>query len=141
MSIRKSDYTVHPVFLNRWSPRSLTGEEISDEELFTLFEAARWAPSNYNIQPWRFVYAMRGTPEFENFFSLLVDFNKGWCKNASALIVAISAKTSAGSGGKVMDNVTHSFDTGSAWENLALQASKMGLIVHGMVCQMTITWR
>lgn len=126
---RTTQYPIGDTFLKRYSPRAMSGEKISEEELMTLFEAARWAPSSYNAQPWRFIYAMRDMKEFENLFSLLVDFNKSWCIRASALIVAISKKTS-GSGNN--PNVTHSFDTGSAWENLALQASSMNLIAHGM---------
>lgn len=125
---RATEYPINDIFLQRYSPRAMSGEKISEEELMTLFEAARWAPSSYNIQPWRFIYAMRDTPEFETLFSLLVDFNKDWCKNASALVVTISKKT--GDSGR--ENVTHSFDTGSAWENLALQASEINLIAHGM---------
>src|SRR3989344_3993177 len=97
---RTTQYNIDDQFLKRHSPRALSAEKISAEELMTLFEAARWAPSSYNIQPWRFVYAMRETPEFETMFSFLVDFNKSWCKNASALIVTISAKTSTGSQGE-----------------------------------------
>ncbi len=89
---RTTKYEIKDVFLKRYSPRAMSGEKISEEELMTLFEAARWAPSAYNIQPWRFVYAMRDTPEFENLFSFLGDFNKGWCKMASALVVVISKK-------------------------------------------------
>jgi len=126
---RTSEYPIDDMFLKRHSPRALSGEPITREELMTLFEAARWAPSNYNIQPWRFVYAMRGTSEFDTHFSLLVDFNKEWCKNASALVVAISRKKTDDS---KHENVTHSFDTGSAWMSLAFQASSMGLVAHGM---------
>ena len=125
---RTTKYEIDDQFLNRHSPRALSGEKLSEEELMTLFDAARWAPSSYNIQPWRFIYAMRETPEFETMFSLLVDFNKNWCVNASALVVAISQKTDD----KNRPNPTHSFDTGSAWENLALQANKMNLVAHGM---------
>ena len=106
----------------------MSGEKISEQELMTLFEATRWAPSSYNAQPWKFIYAMRDTKEFENLFSFLVDFNKDWCIRAGALIVTISKKTS--DSGK--ENVTHSFDTGAAWENFALQASSMNLVAHGM---------
>ncbi len=126
---RTTQYPIDDMFLKRYSPRALSGETITKEELMTLFDAAHWAPSNYNIQPWRFVYALRGTPEFDTFLSLLVDFNQSWCKNASALVVAISRKMT--DDGK-HDNVTHSFDTGSAWMSLALQASSMGLVAHGM---------
>ncbi len=125
---RTTEYPIDDMFLKRHSPRAMSGEKISKEELITLFEAARWAPSSYNAQPWRFIYAMRDTPEFENLFSFLVQFNKDWCKNAGALIVTISKKTSTS--GKF--SITHSFDSGSAWENLALQAQTMGLVAHGM---------
>lgn len=130
---RTTEYNnLNDIFLKRQSPRALSGEKISEEELMTLFEAGRWAPSSYNIQPWRFIYAMRDTPEFETLFSLLGDFNKSWCVNASVLIVTISAKTSKNPKGEIKENVTHSFDTGSAWENLALQAQTMNLVAHGM---------
>lgn len=125
---RTTKYEIEDIFLKRYSPRAMSGEKISKEELMTLFEAARWAPSSYNIQPWRFIYAMRDTEEFKNLFSFLIDFNKSWCVNAGALIVAISKKTDD----KNQPSVTHSFDTGSAWENLALQATTMNLVVHGM---------
>jgi len=126
---RKAEYDVHPLILNRWSPRAMTGEAISDEELMPLFEAARWAPSSYNGQPWRFLYAKRDTPHWGAFFDLLVDFNKQWAKNAAVLIVMISKKTFGHNG---QPAVTHSFDTGAAWENLALEGSWRGLVVHGM---------
>lgn len=125
---RKTSYDIDDIFLNRYSPRALSGESISQEELFTVFEAARWAPSASNIQPWRFIYAHRDTPSFEKLFSLLVEGNQIWCKNASVLVVIVSNKNND----KGDPSPTHSFDTGSAWENLALQCTKMGLITHGM---------
>ena len=66
---RNTEYDVNDIFLNRYSPRAMSGELITTEELMTLFEAARWAPSSRNEQPWRFLYAMKGTPDFELFFS------------------------------------------------------------------------
>jgi nitroreductase len=126
---RKADHPIDDIFLNRWSPRAMTGEPISEEELMVLFEAARWAPSSYNNQPWRFLYARRDTEHWRTFFDLLVDFNQTWVKNASALVLFISA-THFEFNGK--PSATHSFDTGAAWENLALQGSLMGLAVHGM---------
>ena len=125
---RTTNYPIDDLFLKRYSPRAMSGEKISNEDLMTLFDAARWAPSSYNIQPWRFIYAENGTPEFDTFMSFLVDFNKEWCKNASVLIVTISQRIS--DDGK--EGVTHSFDTGAAWENLALQATQMNLVAHGM---------
>lgn len=126
---RKADHPIDDIFLNRWSPRAMTGEPISEEELMVLFEAARWAPSSYNNQPWRFLYARRDSVHWQTFFGLLVEFNQSWAKNASALVLFISATHFEFNG---EPSVTHSFDTGAAWENLALQGSLKGLVVHGM---------
>lgn len=129
MQERKADYPILPLILNRWSPRAMSGEKISDEELMSLFEAARWAPSSYNNQPWRFIYAKRETAHWNKLFDLLIDFNKSWCNQAAVLGVVISEnifeKTKKPS-------VTHSFDAGAAWENLCLEGSHRNLVVHGM---------
>jgi nitroreductase len=126
---RKPEYEVDEIFLKRWSPRAMSGEDISHDELMSLFEAAKWAPSSFNNQPWRFLYARRGTENWELFFNLLVEGNKAWAKNAAALIVIVSKKTFDRNGNP---SRTHSFDTGAAWQNLALQGSLKGLVVHGM---------
>ena len=127
--MRQSDYPIEPLILNRWSPRAMSGEAMEDEELFPLFEAARWAPSSYNAQPWRFVYAKRETEAWKALFELLVPFNQTWANDA-AVLVLISSHTVFESNGK--PSPTHSFDTGAAWENLALEGSARGLVVHGM---------
>ena len=125
---RTADHEINPVFLDRWSPRSMNGEPMGEAELMRLFEAARWAPSSANGQPWRFLYARAGTPDFARFFDLLVEANRPWCANAGALVVVVSRK--------VADNGrparTHSFDTGAAWMSLALQGHGMGLVTHAM---------
>lgn len=121
--------TLHPLILNRWSPRAMSGEPVSQEQLFSLFEAARLAPSSYNGQPWRFLYALQNTPSFEKMFSLLVPFNQTWAKNASSLILILS-RTLFTHNQKPCK--THSFDTGSASENLALQGSYLNLVIHMM---------
>lgn len=126
---RKADHPIQPLILNRWSPRSMTGEPISDKELMSLFEAARWAPSSYNNQPWRFLYAKRDTPHFTTFFDLLVDFNKSWCDKA-ALLGVIASQTLFEKTKK--PSATHSLDTGAAWQNLALEGHARNLVVHGM---------
>lgn len=126
---RKTEYDVNPIFPNRWSPRAMSGQEISRPELMSLFEAARWAPSSSNSQPWRFYFALRNTQAWSAFLSLLVEGNQVWAKNASALIVMVSKKTFEHNG---KFSRTHSFDTGSAWVSLALQGSLNGLVVHGM---------
>jgi nitroreductase len=126
---RRAGHGIDPAFVNRWSPRAMSGEEISEEELLTLFEAARWAPSSYNNQPWRFFFARRNTENWNTFFDLLVERNQRWCRNAAALIVVASKKTFDHND---KPSRTHSYDAGAAWMSLALQGSMMGLVVHGM---------
>ena len=126
---READYPVDELFLDRWSPRALSGEEMSEEELLTLFEAARWAPSSYNNQPWRILYARRGSEYWPTFLGLLVEGNRAWAEKAAALLVFVSKETFDFNG---QPYPTHSCDTGAAWENLALQASLNGLVAHGM---------
>src|SRR6266542_6594954 len=122
-SLRKTErhplYDIHPLLLHRWSPRATSGEEISDTELMRLFEAARWAPSSYNGQPWRFIYAKRNTEYWDKFLNLMVDFNKSWAKNATVLVVIVSRKNFEHN---EQPSVTHQFDAGAAWENHVLQA-------------------
>lgn len=125
---RQPNHSIDRIFVDRWSPRAMSGEEVSNEELLTLFEAARWAPSSMNNQPWRVLYATRTSSHWPLFFDLLVDSNKVWCANAAALLLVIS-KTTFESGKPCR---THSYDSGAAWMSLALQGSLLGLVVHGM---------
>lgn len=97
-----------------------------------LFEAARWAPSALNIQPWRFVYAHRETPEWDPLFGALMEMNQVWVKNASVLMFAISDKFRRKADTEPAPNRSHSFDTGAAWAYLALQAQHMGWASHAM---------
>ena len=126
---RTSEYPINPLILNRWSPRSMTGEELDDDDIMSLFEAARWAPSSFNNQPWRFIYAKRNTEHWHRLFNLLVDANKTWAENAALLTVVISRKNFEFNEKPAR---THQFDAGSAWENLALEASSRGIVAHGM---------
>lgn len=129
MSVRKPTYPIEQLLLDRWSPRAMSGEAVKPEEFMRLLEAARWAPSSYNNQPWRFLYAYRDTPAWRRFFDLLLPFNQEWCKNAGVLVVTVSKNMFEYND---KPSRTHSFDTGSAWENAALQGWAMGLVVHGM---------
>ncbi len=126
---RTADHPIHDLFLKRWSPRAMTGAPLTDVELNTLFEAARWAPSTYNEQEWRYLYAKNGSPHWPAFFNLLMEANQAWCKNAAALLVVLSKKTFARNG---KPNPVNSFDAGASFENMALQAAEMGLVCHGM---------
>lgn len=126
---RHTDYPADPIFVNRWSPRAMSGEPISMDEMNTMFEAARWAPSAFNEQPWRFLYARRGDAHWRTFFDLLGAPNQVWCKDAAVLLVVISSTQFARNGNP---NIVHQYDAGAAWAQLALQGAKMGLVVHGM---------
>jgi len=130
---RHPDHPVDPIFVNRWSPRAFEPKTMPEGDLYTMLEAARWAPSAFNIQPWRFIYAMRGDARWEDFLSLLDPFNAGWAKNASALVFLVSDKlTPAHGSNPTRPSRTHSFDAGAAWAQLALQATALGYQAHAM---------
>ncbi len=126
---RIPEYPVEKIFINRWSPRAMSGEAVTREELMPLFEAAKWAPSSFNNQSWRFLYSLKGSETWDTYFGLLMEGNQGWVKNAGALVVIIS-KTIFDYNGK--PTKTHAFDTGAAWMSFALQGSINGLVIHGM---------
>ena len=131
---RTADHPIDPMFLQRWSPRAFTGEAIGEADLMTMLEAARWAASAYNSQPWRFIYARRDTPHWEKFLDLLVPFNRSWAMHASALVILVSNSMMRPPGAdKDVPSASHSLDAGAASGYFALQASNMGWFVHGMV--------
>lgn len=125
---RVPEHPIQEFFVERWSPRAMSGAPIVERDMLRLIEAARWAPSSSNGQPWRFAWAPAATPRFDALFDLLADGNKVWCARAGALVVLLSRKSF--DNGK--PNRTHAFDTGSAWMSFALQGSAMGLVIHGM---------
>ena len=106
---------------------------MADADLFRLFEAARWAPSSSNQQPWRLLYAKRDTPDWALFFDPLFDGNKSWACNASVLVALVSKRMIDAKGDKpARENYNHTLDTGAAWACLALQASMMGWTAHAV---------
>ncbi|WP_179402180.1 nitroreductase family protein [Burkholderia guangdongensis] len=131
---RTSSYSIDPLFLDRWSPRAFDEKAIiSEQELMTIFEAASWAPSSFNSQPWRFIYARRNTPEWTSLFDLLVPMNQSWAGRAAALVVLISATTAQPPGAPgPIPSYSHSLDAGAAWGYLALQATRLGWQAHAM---------
>jgi nitroreductase len=124
---------IDETFLNRWSPRAFDGSAIPEEDLLALFEAARWAPSAFNSQPWRFLYARRGDGDWDRFLDLLIPWNRAWAQGASALIYILSDRLPmVDKAGEPAASHTHSYDAGAAWAYLALQATMMGYQAHGM---------
>ncbi|MGK5595057.1 MAG: nitroreductase family protein [Parachlamydiaceae bacterium] len=126
---RKSQYPIQPLILSRVSSRAFSEEHLSEEELMALFEAARWAPSSYNHQPWRFVYVRRGDKEWEKLFNVLVEFNQSWCDQADTLVAVISRQNFEHNNKPAR---TASFDAGAAWMGLALEAHARNLVAHAM---------
>jgi nitroreductase len=125
---RRAEASVDDSFLNRWSPRSFKSDPISEQELMSLFESSRWAPSCYNEQPWIYICAIRDEDR-KKFLSLLVGKNRIWAKNAP-LLLFIATRLHFSSNGK--ENGSAEFDAGSAWMSLALGARKLGLYAHAM---------
>jgi len=133
MNARTPDHPVQDLFVNRWSPRAFDGGEMPEADLKTVLEAARWAPSAFNLQPWRFVYARRGDDSWQKLVELLNPFNRDWAQHASALVYLFSDTEVDGKDGNPnRPSGTHSFDAGSAWACAALQATALGYHVHGM---------
>lgn len=106
----------------------MSGAPVDREALLTLLEAARWAPSGGNGQPWRFVWARRATPAFEALLSTLVTGNRVWAHAAGALVL-LAARTVRDDGKPA---TSAAFDAGAAWMSLALQGTLSGLVVHAM---------
>lgn len=121
---------VHEIFKARWSPRSFSSREVSPEDLKNVLDAARWAASSYNEQPWRFVVATKADREaYDKFLSALVPFNEDWAKSAPVLILTV-AKTKFSHNGEANYHALH--DAGAALAHLMLQATALGFHSHGM---------
>lgn len=129
---RRPDHAVDPQFVGRWSPRAFTDETMSAAEILSLLEAARWAPSAANMQPWRFAWGLRGDAAFAAIFDSLAPGNQLWAGRAAALVVIGSKTTRLTPEGAEVANGFHAFDAGAAWASLALQAHLSGWAAHGM---------
>ncbi len=125
--VRRADYPIEPLLLDRWSPRRFAGADISDAQLASLFEAARWAPSSFNHQPWRIIYARRSGVYWPLLLSLLTPSNAKWASGAGLLLLFLSELHRPDGPAR-----THAFDAGAAWQNLALQATALGLAARGI---------
>lgn len=125
---RQAAYAIDEAYINRWSPRAFSTKEVEEEKLNAIFEAARWAPSAANWQPWNYIVA-RKEEDRATFLSFINENNVEWCKRAPVLVLAISKKTRNEEGDP---NPWHAFDAGTAWGYLSLEAYRQGLITHGM---------
>jgi nitroreductase len=125
-----SDFPVHQLIIDRWSPRAFSERPVPPDVLRSLFEAARWAPSSSNEQPWAYIVGTREDHEnFAKMLSVLIEFNAGWAKNAPVLALAVAelnfAKNNA-------PNRNAQYDTGAATALLSVEATARGLAVHQM---------
>ena len=125
---RTADHPIAPWLLSRHSPRAMSGEPVRDAELDSLCEAARWAPSSGNLQPWRLLVTVRDTPGFDALFATLAAGNQVWCQRAGVLLAWVSPSHDAK--GRPLHSAA--FDTGAAWMSLALQGQELGLVIHAM---------
>jgi nitroreductase len=123
-----ADHEIHDLIKNRWSPRTFANIPIQPQDLKVLFEAGRWAPSSYNLQPWNIVWGVKGSETYDRILNVLVEFNQKWAKNAPVLLLGvIDTKTPEGD-----DNYHAPHDLGQFATNMAIQAQSMGIALHQM---------
>jgi len=125
---RQPEAEVDELFLERWSRRALSDRPLTSQQISTLFEAARWAPSARNLQPWLFVYASR-PEDLLTARQLLKEPNQRWASRAPLLVFVFARRRHPETGAPLR---TAAFDTGAAWQSLALQAHKLGLSTRAM---------
>ncbi|MCW9706845.1 nitroreductase family protein [Fodinibius salsisoli] len=126
----ETNYPIHNLLRKRWSPRSFSDQSIDEELLHQLFEAARWAPSSYNEQPWRFIVARKEEEEaFSKLSKVINDFNRTWATDAPVLVLGL-AKQSFDANGRPNRHANH--DLGQAIAHLTFEATRHDLFVHQM---------
>ena len=127
--VTPTEYDIHPLIKNRWSPRSFSEKPISEKEVKTLLEAGRWAPSSNNLQPWRIIWGIKGSDTYNRIYSCLHEFNQGWADNAQVLW-ACAIKKDMKNGEKENFHALH--DLGLFMSNVCIQAHSMDIAVHQM---------
>ncbi|MGK9149205.1 nitroreductase family protein [Plantibacter flavus] len=123
-----TDAPILEVLAERWSPRAFVSEPVAESKIASALEAARWSPSAYNIQPWRFIVGNRGTETFDRIAEQLVEFNQAWAAKAGTLIVAVAETVDEN--GKERSHAI--YDLGQAVAHLSVQAHSDGLFAHQM---------
>jgi nitroreductase len=133
VNTRQADYPIDAQFTARWSPRAYTGEAVAEADIMRMLEAARWAPSSNNAQPWRFAIVLRNDPQWDSLFATLNPNNQAWAGKAGALIAIASSQLAIKAGSpEMVPNGMHAFDTGAAWAYMAMQAHLLGFALHGI---------
>ena len=120
---------IHPLLARRWSPRSFSSQKVDPQTLKRIFEAARWAPSSFNDQPWRFIVGQKGDPTYSRIMETLVEFNQKWASTAPVLILAVGKTVSSKTG---KPNSAFRYDTGQSIAYITFQAMHEGLFAHQM---------
>lgn len=123
-----ADHPIHELIGNRWSPRAYSDRPVERHQLALLFEAARWAPSSSNEQPWTFIFGEKGSAGYQRIFDTLVPFNQDWVKNAPVLAIGLARKQ----GKDGSPNRYALYDLGQAVGLLLVEATSLGLVVHQM---------
>ena len=126
-------YVIHELMSQRWSPRAFSTQPVEEEKLQQIFEAARWAASSSNVQPWRFLIARHGEESFSKLHDTLADGNKPWTEQVPVLLLSVTDTMFPAKGDKpARENPTAKHDLGLAFANLSLQATELGLHLHPM---------
>ena len=126
---KQVDHPIHPLLSDRWSPRLFSERQVSRNDLLSILEAARWAPSAFNEQPWRFIYGFKGSPEFDVIHSCLKEGNQSWTKDASVLILTFS-KDFFDRNQKPNNIAKH--DLGLAAMSMVIEAQSKNIFTHQM---------
>lgn len=120
---------IHPLLKKRWSPRSFTSQKVENDSLARIFEAARWAPSSFNDQPWRFIVGRKGDQTWEMILDTLVEFNRKWASLAPVLVLNVGKKISTKTN---KPNRVFQYDVGQGVAHLTFQVMQEGLFMHQM---------
>ncbi len=127
-NIANNDYEIYALLKQRYSPRTFKDEKISEKHIKQLFEAVRWSASSNNLQPWRFIYGVKGTEAYKTIFNCLSDFNQSWADTAPLLILT-AYKEKKDDGG---ENFHALHDLGLCLGNMTVQAQYLGIGMHHM---------
>lgn len=126
----RNTFPIHPLLKKRWSPRAFADKPVSADILRSLFEAARWAPSSYNEQPWRFLVATKDQPaDYAKLLECLIEFNQSWAKSAPVLVIGVASLAFERN---QQPNRHGYYDLGQAMAQLVVQATELGLYAHQM---------